>query len=136
MDKEAFALKFRRNANSLAVRYGAPVLLVGGALVDEHPRDYDVRIVLSEEDHKRQFKGVSGQIRDVKYLNDFEDWEWRRGYDCLKHSRVMSVRMRVCVDFQIQSEHEAQAWKDLPSVRLDTAPDWFFKAGKKGTENE
>ena len=129
MTKETFVMKFRRNANSLATLYGVPVWLVGGALTDEHPRDFDVRVILSEADHKKFFKGSYLESRTTKWLEDFEDWEWLRAYECLKMSRIQTYRMSCRVDFQIQSETEAEHYKDMPKERLDTTPDWVMEAG-------
>lgn len=127
----AFALRFRRNANSLAVRYGAHVVLVGGALTDEDPRDYDVRIVLSDADFMVLYGGTLYRNRPAEALFDYELWEWKRGYDCLKLSRLMTHRMCVPVDFCIQAESEARVHEGKPKIRLDTAPDWVLRVGRE-----
>lgn len=128
---DTFRLRFRRNANSLAARYGAHVLLVGGALEDESPRDYDVRIVLPDDDFRRLYGGAPGGERPLDAMFDFESWEWRRAYDCLKQSRIMTHRMSVPVDLQIQAETEARAYEGNPSVQLDNAPEWVLQAAKR-----
>lgn len=138
--REKFLLRFRRNANALALRYGAPVWLVGGALRDDDPRDWDVRIILSFEDLKRAYgepfkrmistrQGKTVIMRTQDTLFDFAEWEWLRGYDNVKVSRRMSHRMCAPVDFQIQTEQEASAWRRRQRIRLDSTPDWVLKAG-------
>lgn len=128
---DIFATRFRRNANSLAARYGAPVLLVGGALIDEEPRDYDVRIVLSNSTFRRFYGGTSIDERPETAAFDYEPWEWRRAYDCLKQSRILMGRMMVSIDLQIQSVDEAKRYEGQRSIRLDTAPAYVLEAGRK-----
>lgn len=48
MTLESFISRFRWYANGLATRYGGEVWLVGGALRDEDPRDWDVRVILDK----------------------------------------------------------------------------------------
>jgi len=116
-----FVLRFKRNANSLAARYGAPVFLVGGAVrCDEKPRDYDVRVVLGDGEFRRLF-GDFNKERDAD--SQMNSAEILRAYDCLKQSRIASGRMKCCIDIQIQHESEVEAYKDLPRVRLDGLPD-------------
>ena len=127
---DAFRQRFRRNANSLAARYGAHVLLVGGALEDEGPRDYDVRIVLPDTEFRRLYGAMPYKSRPASALFDFEPWEWLRAYDSLKQSRLMSERMSVPVDLQIQAASETRAYEGKPAVQLDTAPEWVLSAGR------
>lgn len=126
-----FVEEFRRNANGLALRYGGPVYLVGGALTDEAPRDYDVRIIVPRNEFNRLYDVADITKRRVDDLYEYTSWEWRRGYDNLKQSRIMSSRMWVCVDLQIQSEQEANNYLGKPRLRLDSAPAWVLKAGRK-----
>jgi len=137
-----FLKQFRRNANGLALRYGAPVWLVGGALQQEEPRDYDVRMILTIDQLERiygpcftrtliEHNGKRVLARTMENLFDFDEWEWRRGYDGLKVSRIMSRRMFKPVDFQIQTEQEAGSYSSLPRLRLDTAPDWVLATSDK-----
>jgi hypothetical protein len=132
-----FALKFRRQANSIAARYGAPVYLVGGALTDAQPRDFDIRVVL-EDDEMARFYGIPG-VTDVRVrsaitsaANDSEAWEHRRAYDNLKQSRQLSNRYRRNIDFQVQALHEADPYREAPRLRLDSTPDWVFDADRRG----
>jgi hypothetical protein len=126
-----FATKFRRNANSLATFYGAKIWLVGSALFEEDPRDYDVRVFLDRTEFKRLFGSSSLQERTVDDFTSFAAWEWKLGYENLKRSRILSWRMNYRVDFQIQSEAEARAFYGQKTrVRLDTSPDWVLTAGR------
>lgn len=128
---DTFRIRFRRNANSLVGRYGAHVFLVGGALEDEEPRDYDVRIILPDDDFRRLYGGHPLDDKPVESCFDYQMWEWRRAYDGLKQSRLMTVRMSVPVDFQVQAESEARVYDRRPVVRLDSTPAWVFKAGRR-----
>src|ERR1044071_2140254 len=47
---EAFALRFRNNANHLAIAYGGPLYLVGSALTSLVPGDIDLRLLLDRAD--------------------------------------------------------------------------------------
>jgi len=128
---DTFRLRFRRNANSLAARYGAHVFLVGGALEDEEPRDYDVRIILPNDDFRRLYGGHPLDEKPIEARFDYQPWEWRRAYDGLKQSRIMTQRMSVPVDLQVQAESETRAYEGKPAVQLDTAPEWVLKAGRR-----
>ncbi len=114
-----------RTANSLAALYGGPVYLVGSALYKENPLDYDIRIPLSEEDIVRRF-GKPGKLDD----NFTWEQDWRLYYDCLKQSRRLARGLLFRVDFQIQTLRHFEAHKDMPRLRLDSAPEGFFEAGK------
>lgn len=126
-----FATKFRRTANELAVFYGAPIWLVGSALFEEEPRDYDVRVFLDKTEWKRLFGASSLQERTVDDLTSYAAWEWKLGYENLKRTRILSWRMNYRVDFQIQSDGCVTAfYKSKSRIRLDTAPDWVLMAGR------
>src|SRR4051812_35625609 len=47
---ENFALRFRSNANHLAIAYGGPLYLVGSALTSLLPGDIDLRLLLDRTD--------------------------------------------------------------------------------------
>ena len=124
---EWFRWSFQSFANSLASRLGGPVYLVGSALHRHRPADYDVRVVLEEHDLVRLFG-----LADDKKRPDGQLWntrQWAMGREQLKQSRRLSRAMRVNVDFQIQTVHEAEQRATRPRLRLDTASDGFFDAG-------
>lgn len=114
MNKRAFVLKFQRQANNIAAHLGSPVWLVGGALRDKDPRDFDVRILIySFEDWDRLFK------------NEFSVL-----YENLKWSRKLSGAYGVNIDYQIQKEEDVRCiYRNKPRLRLDVLPDWVFAAG-------
>jgi tRNA nucleotidyltransferase/poly(A) polymerase len=121
-----FALSALRTANAIACRLGGPVYLVGGALVDVTPHDYDVRVVLTEAELERLFGKHKGRG------SGFFDWseqDLRRGREQLKQSRRMSRRFRCNVDFQIQTVAEHEGHVGRPRLRLDSVPDETFLAG-------
>jgi hypothetical protein len=119
-----FAPAFRGQANNLVGRFGAPVWLVGSALNSKTPRDIDVRIVLSDREMQRLY-GRQFPLRSETH-GEFLMWEWRRLRDNLKQSRSLDNWGGYPIDFQVQSELEAIAYKDRPRLRLDGAPDWVF----------
>lgn len=127
---EEFAYRIQMTADALASRYGGPVYLVGGALSDEEPADYDIRVVMGEADLVRLFGPDDSQgPRDSNALTTPR--MWRKLREELKRSRRLSSSLRVFVDFQIQSEAEAAVrYADKPRVRLDRATAEFFEAGK------
>jgi len=47
---EMFAVRFRGNANHLAIAYGGPLYLVGSALTSLRPGDIDLRLLLDRAD--------------------------------------------------------------------------------------
>jgi hypothetical protein len=126
-----FALRFRRQADSLAALYGAPVWLVGGALLDEHPRDFDVRIVLPPAELARLFGDDAGTYPGNFGFDSSVEWEWRLKAEGLKQSRIASARMRLRVDLQLQSEPDASPHRERPRCRIDAAPDWVLNAGRR-----
>jgi hypothetical protein len=109
-----FKKRFQTTANAIASRYAGKVWLVGGALGDDKPRDYDVRVVVEDEDAVRL--GL--------------DDEWNLRYENLKGSRNFSAMMLVNVDFQVQLPKEAKRYRYQPRKRLDDAPDSLFDAGR------
>ncbi len=114
-------------ACSFAAKYGAPVWLVGSALLVEHPADIDIRVPMQEHDLQRLF-GDKGGERDQKgHYTQREYLIWR---ESLKQSRRWD---RQCgggrrVDFQIQTASVFDTHAG-PRVRLDCLPDEFFLAG-------
>lgn len=120
-----FSRSAARTACAFATRYGGPVYLVGSALREERPGDFDVRLVLDERDLVRLF----GERRIVQE----RWWDWteqdqRRGREQLKQSRRLSRRFRCNVDFQFQSKLEAERYAG-PKLRLDTVPAATFEVG-------
>ncbi len=128
---ESFLIQFQRLANGLAARYGGRVYLVGGAVTQEKPRDYDVRIVVPDAGFDLMFGDRLKETTEVKRTigNQWFPADWARGYDNLKQSRIMSGYMRRNLDVQVQSESEAALFADKPRVRMDAATDAFLMAG-------
>lgn len=131
---ETFAIRFRGNANSLAMAYGGPLYLVGSVLTSLEPGDIDLRLMLERADMEALFGG------------DFEprslEWspaKWRLEREQLKQSRRLTRRWRGgCpawrFDFQFQCTLFGAAglpiMREAPHLRLDTVPLSYFTAGR------
>lgn len=132
---EDFALRFRSNANSLAMAYGGPMYLVGSMLTSLDPGDVDLRIMLEREDLELWF----GKDFDTPGL-DWSPARWRLEREQLKQSRRLSRRWRgyPCMRFDLQFQNCLMSDIDglpimresKPSLRLDTVPLDYFRAGR------
>jgi hypothetical protein len=125
--REWFPKAFQHQANLYVGLYGAPIFLVGSTLSKDVPRDIDIRVILSDEEMWRLF----GRPYEPKKENLWEEWQWKRAAENLKRSRELSAWSGYPIDFQVQSMAEASPHKDLPAIRLDSAPDWVLKSGLK-----
>ena len=133
---ETFALRFRGNANSLAMAYGGPMFLVGSVLTSLEPGDIDLRLILE----RTEMEALFGKDFDSHGL-EWSPAKWRVEREQLKQSRRLTRRWRGgCpawrFDFQFQCGlnsdvdglpimHEGKPW-----LRLDTVPLSYFTAGK------
>lgn len=134
-DAETLRLVLRGWANMMAARFGAPVWLVGSALTDPNARDIDVRIVLSDE----AFEARYGDLHDFAREGWSPAWgpgRRRWGEDMAKLGRdalLNGGRMLWTIgreplnklgglnlDFQVEAETFARAYRDKPRERLDT----------------
>jgi len=106
-------------ANQMAARFGRPVFLVGSALTSPRPRDYDVRIVLSNDEFSARY-GLELEayeaslwlpLRFPQLMTYFNDMAKLAG-----HAAGAS---RLNVDFQVQPLREAYRHKDRARRRLD-----------------
>ncbi len=94
----------RWNANSLRAYYGVPVYLVGSALLDSNvrPRDWDVRIILSDADFERRY-GISAEVFRGSITDErWPDGRWHWADDCRKQSSVMAAHTGVKVVGQFE----------------------------------
>lgn len=132
---EMFALRFRSNANSLAMAYGGPVWLVGSALTSLDPGDIDIRIVLTHADSVEMFGKDCHQ-----YGIEWSVGRWRVEREQLKQSRRQTRRWkggahpthvrRFDIQFVFCSPIEMFEIGDRPRLRLDTCPASYFDAGR------
>lgn len=133
---ELFWLKFQRTANSLAIRYGGKVYLVGSALTKEAPRDYDIRIIIPQRERRRQF-GETGLYRledgtlTETNRSNMDAWstaKWRQSYEGLRRNREME-EMGFVYPFDIQIMDEAMDvnFKKHPRIRMDAMPDEWIE---------
>lgn len=128
---ENFALRFRNNANHLAIAYGGPLYLVGSALTSLTPGDIDLRLMLLREDAEAMW----GERFDHSDL-DWSAGKIARHREELKQSRRLTRRWKGGAgfagarrfDFQFQSalftdaEDRHPVMPDKPLLRLDTIP--------------
>lgn len=139
---EQFAIRFRSNANYLAISYGGPLYLVGSCLTSLTPGDIDLRLMLAREDCEAMWGDRF----------DHSDLEWSPGKlachrEELKQSRRLTRRWKGgagfggCVrrfDFQFQSalfsddpDRHPIMREDRPALRLDAIPiDILLDAGR------
>lgn len=133
---ETFALRFRGNANSLAMAYGGPLYLVGSVLTSLEPGDIDLRLCLERADMEALFGGDI-ETRGLEWSNAV----WRREREQLKQSRRLTRRWRGgCpawrFDFQFQVALMSESTglpimrEEKPNLRLDTVPLSYFAAGR------
>lgn len=120
-----FARGLEGFANTFAMSYGGPFYLVGSALVEPHPYDVDIRVVIEKHDWLRLFGEPDKREGSV--------WSTQRvawARDRLKQSRRLSRAFMTNIDFQVQRVEEAERrYVGKPRLRLDTIPDELFKAG-------
>lgn len=130
---EWFAMSLSHLATGAAFMYGGPIFLVGSALYEHDPHDFDVRVVLQEHDFRRLFG--DRETDEAKIKRGARGWspgrqELRQGREELKQSRRWwaATGQHHRIDFQFQTL-ETWAAKDGPRLRLDHVPKWGFLAG-------
>jgi hypothetical protein len=137
---EAFAVRFRGNANHLAIGYGGPLYLVGSALTSLVPGDIDLRLLLDRADCEAMW----GEHFDRGDL-DWSPGKLARHREELKQSRRLTRHWRGGAglgyarrfDFQFQvglfveGGDRHPVMHDKPFLRLDTIPiDILLDAGR------
>lgn len=109
---ELIADKMKVWARDTVMRFGRPVYLVGSALEESHPRDIDVRVVLSDEEF------------DARWGNP-KDWHvrgegWRQyAFDMGKLCKQGSRRLMLNLDFQVQRFSSTKEYAGKRCLRLD-----------------
>ena len=101
--------RLRRWATSLRTLYPYPIWLVGSALSgrNPNPRDWDIRIVVSDEDFRKRFgepheweiEGVTGLWTNVR-------WLWAD--ECVKRTMDGWYRCHLNIDFQVYPRTHAK----------------------------
>lgn len=116
----------RPHADGLASFYGGPIYLVGSALDGILTGDVDVRCVVSEKDWKRLFVSFF----DPEGKEGVEQSLWRLRYEELKQSRRWSRAVGMRIDLQIQKKPTFSEYATKPRLRLDSTPEWLWRAGE------
>jgi hypothetical protein len=113
----------RKFANGLAGYYGQPVWLVGSVLLpsNSRPRDWDIRVVLPNEDFEMRF-GALGEWAHDGLTGKWHEARWRWADENVKRSREAWRTLRLPVDFQTMPVVSASAYRADMRFRLDTMP--------------
>lgn len=107
----------------MASRYSRPVYLVGGALEDPVPRDFDVRVILSGSEFEARFgKWKTGSNASLLDLDEM-DVERRWHVEMAKMNKQGSSQTRLLVDFQVQPMVDAARFIAQKRRRLDDVPE-------------
>jgi hypothetical protein len=128
---EQFAIRFRNNANHLAIAYGGPLYLVGSCLTSLTPGDIDLRLLLDRSDCVAMW----GEHFDHGSV-EWSAGKLARHREELKQSRRLTRRWRGGAgfdgirrfDFQFQcglftdAEDRHPVMPDKPFLRLDSVP--------------
>ena len=132
---QEFAIRFRGNANSLAMAYGGPLYLVGSMLTSHEPGDVDIRILLEREKLEMWF----GEDFDAHKSIEWTPAKFRLEREQLKQSVRLSRRWRGYPARRFDVQFQSCLMSDFdglpimregkPTLRLDTVPLDYFRAG-------
>lgn len=92
----------------------APIYLVGSALGQANPRDWDVIAILEDDDFAERF----GAWNTAEWTRD----RWRWAESCAKASREARRLTGLNVDFRILPKSYTARFDDRPRRRLDHNP--------------
>lgn len=106
-------------ANQTAARFCAPVYLVGSALVETHPRDVDLVIILPLEDFVARY-GDPTEWRWQSLMPEWSDGSLRWAADVAKLGGFCSRVHKLNIDLKIQPRNNWHAGK--ARMRLDKIP--------------
>lgn len=104
-------------ARHIAVRFGAPVYLVGSSLELPDPRDVDVRVILSDDAFRGRY-GDPDLWCEGYWWPTRENGIMRYAADMWDLSREASLVYRLNIDFAVQPEREA-ARHEGARIRID-----------------
>lgn len=106
-------------ANQMAARFGHPVYLVGSALTQEKPRDYDVRIMIPDEEFVARYGPINDWLHNI--WGTWEDAGYRWGNDMAKMNRQATIILQDNIDLQVFPKTWADAvYSGKPKKRLDS----------------
>jgi hypothetical protein len=105
-------------ANQMASRFGRPVYLVGSALRLPEPRDYDIRIVVTDEEFTARY-GDPYAWAEALWWPSRNDGSLRYAADMGDLSREASLALSRNIDFQVQPPCEARRHLVGDDQRLD-----------------
>lgn len=106
-------------ANQMAARFGRPVYLVGSALHEPRPRDYDVRVVLSNQEFTDRY-GIELDVYETSLWLPLRFPQLMTYFnDMAKMARSAAGASHLNTDFQVQPLREAYRHKDRRRMRLD-----------------
>lgn len=114
--------RLREWANTISGYYGAPVYLCGSALTKKKPRDFDVRICLSDGDFIVRY-GANVDIENWwarKAMGKWDDSHWAWADDCVRRTKNGWAETPCNIDFQIQPKCHWDKHDKDSRMRLDT----------------
>lgn len=123
-------------ANQIAARYARPVYLVGSAIEQDSPRDYDVVCIISDREFFHRYGGNWGDAMRLGSAPTDANRQWSA--DVAKISAQACEQHNMNVDFKVQAMVEANRHIEKPRVRLDTLGDAIQPCAEhlRQTENE
>jgi hypothetical protein len=124
LDRATAVATIRGWANQIAMRYSAPVWLVGSSLDVEDlraARDFDIRVVLKDAEFEARF-GVEPTRFMREQWSSWSDGSKRWGAEMAKLSRgwmTQFAALKLNLDFQVHPFYVGRIFYDRPRVRLD-----------------
>jgi len=119
--KHLFGL--RKLGNGLRGLYGVPVFLVGSALngTNPKPRDWDIRIMLSDAEFKRRFGITAHEWSNEGLTGKWTEGRWRWSDECVKQTKAAWRDTGLNIDLQIYPRWYADRhYRTYPRLRIDT----------------
>ena len=112
----------RRFANMVRGYVGVPVYLCGSAMADFNadPRDWDIRIRLTNADFERRFKIDAARWLDEMHTGKWSKGRWNWSDFCVKLTKVGWKNTDLNIDLQIYPDLYWREYAGEPKVRIDT----------------
>lgn len=118
--RPSVARKLRRWITEMSNFYRLPVYLCGSALFDfnTHPRDWDVRIEMPDDEFARRF-GPWGEWEEQGGSGDWGPVRWKWSDECVKRSKGGWLSTGLNIDFQIYPVSHCVGYRRRLKLRMD-----------------